>query len=423
MNKLQRWMFSPDDGVYYPIPASVVLHDTPGSGVFQLYKNPSPTDGRLGLKKICDKFEFNFKVYDLGYNEFLNKLVTVWNNDIFVETERNLGVIFNGIKGTSKTISAKLLCNKLDMPTVIINEYFDGILSFINSLDFECVILIDEAEKIFKNSGDNSTDEILLKLVDGVYNVCRKFYILTTNTLNVNDNLLGRPGRIRYIKEFGNLSEKVINEYLDDNLVVQDQRKNVLKTVDLLQISTIDILKNIVEEVNMLGTISENSCLNIPKSKFAFKILKFGAVELLGNFEEVKRYIKELYNTFGNGESKLSWLKKECYFKDLYCILLKYNFTPRCKYSNEELEKAATRKCSIEEFLDEILSGYLATITSSFSSLFKGETTNQGEVVSEPDEDGWFEVEEPDYYSARITYYCLMLEKGKDHSLYKGLLL
>lgn len=99
-------------------------------------------------------------------------------------------------------------------------------VSFIQQLDFECIVLIDEAEKTFKRG---ESDEVLLKLIDGVYNRSRKLYILTTNTLNVNENLLGRPGRIRYIKQFGNLSEKAINEYLDDNLKIPEERENILQ--------------------------------------------------------------------------------------------------------------------------------------------------------------------------------------------------
>ena len=54
--------------------------------------------------------------------------------------------------------------------------------------------------------------------IDGVYNACRRLYILTTNQLTLNDNLLGRPGRIRYRFEFSNLLPEAIEEYLKDNL-------------------------------------------------------------------------------------------------------------------------------------------------------------------------------------------------------------
>lgn len=73
---------------------------------------------------------------------------------------------------------------------------------------------------------------------------------LTTNAMTINENMVGRPSRIRYVKEFGNLDLKVVNEYLDDALQVPEARQDLL---DSLTISTIDILKTIVNEVNIHG--------------------------------------------------------------------------------------------------------------------------------------------------------------------------
>ena len=205
-----------ESGIFYPINGEIVLHSTPGEGIWQVYKSPNPQDGRIGLKKIFDsKFTFDFKIYELGCERMIERIKKVWNSEEFMEDNKNLGIIFNGTKGTGKTISAKILCNELDMPVIIVDKTFNGaILPFIQSLNFECVIFLDEAEKSFKD--DES--EILLKLIDGVFNVSRKLYILTTNTLTVNENLINRPGRIRYIQQFCNLTEKAVNDFVDDNL-------------------------------------------------------------------------------------------------------------------------------------------------------------------------------------------------------------
>lgn len=61
------------------------------------------------------------------------------------------------------------------------------------SIDFDCIFFFDEYEKEFKNSSD------VLSFMDGTYNsIYRKVFLLTTNELNVDPNLLGRPSRIRY---------------------------------------------------------------------------------------------------------------------------------------------------------------------------------------------------------------------------------
>ena len=144
----------------------------------------------------------------------MQRIIKTWSSELFINNNKNLGVIFNGLKGTGKTIAAKLLSNRMGLPVIVISNPIEGMLEFIQSLCFECIILIDEAEKTFKEE-----QEVLLKMIDGVYNNTRKLYLLTTNKLTVDENLLGRPGRIRYIKEFGNLSVKAINEVIDDNLL------------------------------------------------------------------------------------------------------------------------------------------------------------------------------------------------------------
>jgi hypothetical protein len=90
--------------------------------------------------------------------------------------------------------------------------------------------------------------------MDGVYNSgFRKIFLLTTNELKINENLLGRPSRIRYVKEFRNLELQAVEEYLDENLKDQSIREEVISYIDTLSISTIDILKTVVEEINIHG--------------------------------------------------------------------------------------------------------------------------------------------------------------------------
>lgn len=202
----QKWI--DECGTLFPIDGNTVLY--PSSGIFELYQGKGQ-DKRVGLKKLSEKFEFNHKIYDVGCDNLFDIIQKTWESDKFVEENKNLGVIFTGYKGTGKSVGAKLLCNRLDIPVIIIpDNEIEGMVSFIQQLDFECIVLIDEAEKTFKRG---ESDEVLLKLIDGVYNRSRKLYILTTNTLNVNENLLGRPGRIRIyqtIRKFVRKSNKRI---------------------------------------------------------------------------------------------------------------------------------------------------------------------------------------------------------------------
>lgn len=295
----QKWIN--EHGVFYPIPGNTTLHITPGTGVFQIHEDRSMSGSRLGLVKLADSFQFNFKIYDLGIEDIMQKIEKTWNSDVFVNGDKNLGVIFNGLKGTGKTIGAKILSNRMGIPIILVNAPYNGLLDFIQSLCFECVVLIDEAEKTF-----HENREILLKMIDGVYNEKRKLYLLTTNNLYLDSNLLGRPGRIRYIKQFGNLKPKAIKEYLNDNLNDKSKAEDVIKAVDTLEISTIDILKAIVDEVNIHGEISEHSMLNVPKARYKIDIIKFDDLKR-EDFDDFKQFMKDHVPA---DESLRSWLDK-----------------------------------------------------------------------------------------------------------------
>ena len=387
-----------EGGIFFPISDGVIIHETPGPGVFQVCKSNNPNDNRLGLYRVCDKFEFNHKIYSLGCEKMIKRIKDVWNSDEFVEKKKNLGVIFNGQKGTGKTISAKVLCNEVEMPVIIIDNALNGgILQFIQSINFEAIVLLDEAEKTFQDEDSG----VLLKLIDGVYNNTRKLYILTTNRLTVNENLINRPGRIRYIQEFGNLVPQAISEYLDDNLKNLEYKKQILELVDLLEFSTIDILRNIVEEVNILGidSIGEESPLNIPRSKYIFDAI----------------YLGGLTNNATN--------------KDLVCKVIDQYYTDKSKslydwfWDNEtEITNEDGSKSMIDNsellgvLIDNCTYSDIRRINSDLSRLYEGTETNCGKVVSEVDERGFLTMK--DSYGNECLY--LLLRRRDNPSLYSG---
>ena len=92
---MMKWIN--DGGIYFPTTGEITFLDTPGKGVFQVSPSPNPMDKRLGLRKVSDKFEFDFKIYDVGCEEVGERIKRVWNSQ---EYNKNLGVIFTGTKGT-----------------------------------------------------------------------------------------------------------------------------------------------------------------------------------------------------------------------------------------------------------------------------------------------------------------------------------
>lgn len=201
------------------------------------------------ITKTADEFTFNYKIYDLE-TDFINHVITAFNN-----CESNLGVLMYGTRGSGKSASAKIICNKINLPIFVIKPVQDmstsNLIDYISTFNFDCVFLFDEFEKNFSKE-----DSSILSIMDGVYtSKYRRLFILTTNNLSVNENLLSRPSRIRYLKEFGNLSLDAINNYLDDNLSKENykHKDEIISYIDTLEISTIDILKCIVDEIRIFG--------------------------------------------------------------------------------------------------------------------------------------------------------------------------
>ena len=234
------------------------------------------------LERTADEFVFNYKVYGLQ-SKFMQHVLTAFEN-----TKGNFGILLNGIKGTGKTITAKVLANKFNLPIVIIKSFGEnntGLIEFLASFNFDCVFFFDEFEKNFSDR-----DSSILQIMDGVYtSEYRRIFLLTTNETNINDNLISRPSRLRYIHEFGNLEPEIIREYLNDTLNDKSRIEDVVDFVDTLQISTIDILKSIVEEINIFGFdkfMEDKSFFNIKTAAYTYRTKRV----YLRNDEELHEY-------------------------------------------------------------------------------------------------------------------------------------
>ena len=198
---------------------------------------------RFELKFVKKKFKFPYKIYDLD-NALINRVTKTYKS-----TNGNLGVLLNGTKGTGKTVTTKNMCNALSMPVLIITENIPGLAKFINQIEQDIIVLIDEYEKVFK--GDNSTGQ-LLSVMDGVLeNGHRRVFLLTTNQLYVNVNILQRPGRVRYLKKYTDLELHTIEEILDDLLEKPAHREAIIEFLSQLKLITVDIVKAVVSEVNI----------------------------------------------------------------------------------------------------------------------------------------------------------------------------
>lgn len=262
------------------------------------------------LNRLGDSFVFNYKLYGIN-NEFIDHFVKTYNN-----TTGNLGVLFNGIKGTGKTVTAEELCNRLKLPVIIVKSCKgeDDMLEFLaTQINFDCIFFFDEYEKEFKESSS------VLSFMDGVHNSqYRKIFLLTTNELEINDNLLGRPSRIRYVRSFGNLPEETTLELLNDILIDKGAIEPVLDLIRQMQIVTVDLVKALAQEVNIHGAnkidlIRKNFNLEFSDFTYLVESIESGSLDGVQNINEqlFEKIIRSREITRKIGVKPLSKLTEE----------------------------------------------------------------------------------------------------------------
>jgi len=206
-----------------------------------VYKFQVDVMERPFLSRVQDEFYFPYKIYGVE-TDFINRVVKSWNN-----TTGNFGVILNGLKGTGKTVTAELIANELGIPVIIVPFHHGSLVSFLNDIQQDVIVFVDEFEKIY-NGYENS----LLTIMDGALKTeHRLFFLLTTNELRVDKNLLQRPSRVRYVKTFSDLTLPVIMEVVKDKLIHDHLYSRTVKFISELPIITMDLIKSVVEEVNI----------------------------------------------------------------------------------------------------------------------------------------------------------------------------
>lgn len=202
----------------------------------------NPREGYFLTKK--EDFKLPKKIY--GDHSIVNRWLTSWENN----SEKNLGILLSGIKGTGKTITAQKFCIDSNLPVIIINEpfYENDFIDFItNPALGKCIIFIDEFEKIYS---DYQLQYPLLSIMDGNYTT-NLIFLLTVNDRLINPFLLNRLNRIKYRKSYAYLEESIMKEVIDDLLINKDHVDSVYKFFDKLGMCTFDLLVNLIKEMNL----------------------------------------------------------------------------------------------------------------------------------------------------------------------------
>jgi hypothetical protein len=211
------------------------------------------------------------------------------------ENDRNLGVLLSGGRGLGKTLTTRLVIEQIkdDYPIITISEYVPGMNDFLSHVK-KSVILMDEFEKFMSGNikGNDAEDEqtkqeTLLSVLDGNTGSAGNLYLLTANhTYKLDENLISRPGRIRYHYKYMSEPAEVVRSYCQDNLNDKSKIEEVVYTLGLTKYVSMDIISSFVDELNKFPNETPSSVkdyfnLDTTSDRLIYEITLKGPLGLL----------------------------------------------------------------------------------------------------------------------------------------------
>lgn len=246
--------------------------------------------------------------------------------DTFNRVNNNVGVLFTGQKGNGKSLTAKLVCQLLKKPVIIITQPFIGeaFQNFLGSMTQEVAVFIDEFEKVYPE--DDNKQENFLPILDGVFQ-SKKLFLFTSNSMNINPFLKNRPGRIRYLRKYEGLEMSVMQEIIDDRLENKEHKEPLRQLLNILSNVSMDVLLHLIEEINFYDEtpLETVRMMNIQVEHSEFDVLMY----LNGKRRTAKVHynpltVKYIYinykETDDRGESRWKWFEKEAEDFDIQAV-------------------------------------------------------------------------------------------------------
>lgn len=225
----------------------------------------------------------NGKVYNLKWDRYNGmsyfeedgslslptKVYTTKSDDIFIKrvntyfqktSKLSTGVMLSGIKGTGKTVMAKVIAKNSNLPIIVVDEEYPTgrINDFFRKFETPVTIIFDEVDKHWDT-------EDLLGWLDGVQTNAKKLVLFTCNNENkVNDYLKDRCSRVRYIRHFeANDNTRFLREILRDKGIAKDKIEDTYTfIVDNFGLLSIDNILSFIDEKLLFPELSDEEIFN-----------------------------------------------------------------------------------------------------------------------------------------------------------------
>ena len=169
------------------------------------------------------------KVYCTARDErFIDKVINSYN----LSENGFTGVMLAGLKGSGKTVMAKMIANKSGLPIINIDKSIRPYIlrNLVEKFgDTSVCFLFDELDKVLEDYDDS----VLLQVLDGSDTKGKHMILFTCNDDNeISEYLIDRCSRIRYWREFDEMSPSLIMEVLNDKL---NDKKEVKSLTDFIK--------------------------------------------------------------------------------------------------------------------------------------------------------------------------------------------
>ena len=156
------------------------------------------------------------------------------------------GVLLTGDKGTGKSVTAKIIANKANLPIIIINPDTEENLleGFFKEFDTPVCILLDEVDKNFNTKK-------MLTFLDGMHKTAKKLVIMTANEEdNLSNFIKNRCSRIRYYRHYDMRNDaKEYAELICEEKDVENKEEVVDFIINKIKYPSIDNISSFIDEV------------------------------------------------------------------------------------------------------------------------------------------------------------------------------